>query len=72
MPVPSTNLKRNLGNTDDSFCNWVQLKTVNVSFFSDVGELTAARASPYLNALSKNFSIDPLIRGEYSTSNPSS
>src|SRR5258706_2968516 len=31
MPVASTNLKRDLGNTKDSLCNWVQLLDVNFS-----------------------------------------
>ena len=29
MRVASTNLKRDLGNTEDSLCNWVQLSGVN-------------------------------------------
>ena len=29
MPVVSTNLKRDLGNTEGSLCNWVQLSGVN-------------------------------------------
>ena len=29
MPVTSTNLKRDLGNTEHSLCNWVQLSDVN-------------------------------------------
>ena len=29
MPVANTNLKRDLGNTKDSLCNWVQLSGVN-------------------------------------------
>jgi hypothetical protein len=38
----------------------------------DVGELTSAKTTPYLIALSTDFSIDPLISGRYSLSNPSS
>jgi len=30
MPVASTNLKRNLGNTEDSLCDWIQLQGVNI------------------------------------------
>ena len=37
-----------------------------------VGQLTSAKTAPYLIALSTDFSIDPLITGEYSFSNPSS
>ena len=29
MPVESTNLKRDLGDTEDSLCNWVKLSGVN-------------------------------------------
>ena len=29
MPPASTNLKRDLGNTEHSLCNWVQLSGVN-------------------------------------------
>jgi len=29
-PVANTNLKRNLGNTEDSLCDWIQLQGVNV------------------------------------------
>ena len=35
-------------------------------------ELTSAKTAPYLKALSKDFSIIPLISGVYSSSNPSS
>jgi len=46
---------------------------INVLFVSVcVCELTSARAAPYLIALSTDFSIDPLISGEYPSSNPSS
>jgi len=62
--VASTNLKRDARNTEDSLCNWIQLKAVNVLFvFVCVGELTSARAAPYLIALSTDFSINPLISG---------
>jgi hypothetical protein len=30
MPVASTNLKRNLSNTEDSLRDWIQLQSVNV------------------------------------------
>ena len=44
------------------------------SFYVDLHlrELTSAKTVPYLIALSKEFSIDPLISGAYSASNPSS
>ena len=72
-PVASTNLKRDSGNTKDSLCNWVQLPDVNsCSFFVDVGRPTPAKTAPYCIALSTAFSIDPLISGEYPSSNPSS
>ena len=35
-------------------------------------QLTSAKTAPYLIALSTDFSVDPLISGEYSFSNPSS
>ena len=35
-------------------------------------ELTSAKTAPYLIALFAYFSVDPLISGEYSFSNPSS
>src|SRR5258706_4954131 len=38
----------------------------------NMGQLTSAKAAPYLIVLSTDFSIDPLISGEYSCSNPSS
>ena len=38
----------------------------------DMGELTPAKAAPYLIALSKDLSTDPLINGVYPSSNPSS
>ena len=37
-----------------------------------VGELTCAKTAPYLIALSTDFSTNPLINGEYLSSNPSS
>jgi hypothetical protein len=37
-----------------------------------MGELTSAKAAPYLITLSTDFSVDPLIIGEYTSSNPSS
>ena len=38
----------------------------------DVRELTSAKTVPYLIALSNDFSVDTLISGRYSFSNPSS
>jgi hypothetical protein len=76
MPVASTNLKRDISNTEDSLCNRIQLKCVNVlclvRLLVDVAELTSAKAAPNLSALSTDFSIEPLISGEYFPSNPSS
>ena len=37
-----------------------------------MGQLTSAKAAPYEIVLSMDLSIDPLISGEYSFSNPSS
>jgi len=37
-----------------------------------MGEQTSAKTAPYLIVMSTDFSIDPLISGEYSLSNPSS
>ncbi|SRR5258706_8100297 len=37
-----------------------------------MSELTSAKTAPYLIALSTDFSVDPLISGVYSVSNPSS
>jgi hypothetical protein len=76
MPVASTNLKRDISNTEDSLCNRIQLKCVNVlclvRLLVDVAELTSAKAAPNLSALSTDLSIEPLISGEYFPSNPSS
>jgi hypothetical protein len=76
MPVASTNLKRDTSNTEDSFCNWIQLKCVNVlchvRFRVDVAELTSAKTAPILSALSTDLSTDPLISGEYFSSKSSS
>jgi len=33
-PVANTNLKRNLGNTKDSICDWVQLQGVSILLVS--------------------------------------
>jgi len=33
-PVASTNPKRNVGNTEDGLCDWIQLQGVNVLLFS--------------------------------------
>ena len=38
----------------------------------EMGQLTSAKTAPYLIALSTDFSIDLLISGGYSLSNPSS
>ncbi len=42
------------------------------SFYVNMGRLTSAKTAPYLMALSTVVSIDPLISGEYPSSNPSS
>ena len=72
MLVASTNLKCDLGNTEDSLCNWVQLSGVNFFLVLKVGHPTSAKTAPYLIALSMDFSVDLLINGVYSFSNPSS
>jgi len=33
-PVANTNVKRNLGNTKDSLCDWIQLQGVSVLLVS--------------------------------------
>ena len=38
----------------------------------NIGQLTSAKTAAYLIVLSTDFSIDPLISGEYFSSNPSS
>ena len=63
MAVASTNLKRDAGNTEESFCEWIQLKDVNVASFHMV-VLTSAYTAPYLIALSSTLSVDPLMSGE--------
>ena len=69
----STNLKHDTGNTKNCLCNRVQLPGINSRlFFVNGRELTSAKTAPYLIALSTDFSIDPIISGEYSLSNPSS
>ena len=45
---------------------------ISCSFHVEVGQPTSAKTAPYLIALSTDFSIDPLIIGAYSFSNPSS
>ena len=73
MPVASTNLKRDVGNTENSLCNRDQLSGINISLvLVNVGQLTSAKTAPYFIALSTDFSIDPLIIGVYPFSNPSS
>ena len=42
------------------------------SFYVNMGRLTSAKIAPYFITLSTDFSVDPLISGEYSFSNPSS
>ncbi len=42
------------------------------SFYVHAGQLTSAKTAPSLNALSIAFSVDSLIIGAYSSSNPSS
>jgi len=46
--------------------------SISCAFSVDVRELTPVKAAPYLIALSTDFSIDPLISGEYPSNNPSS
>ena len=42
------------------------------SFYVNMEQLTSAKTAPHLIALSTDFSVDPLISGEYFFSNPSS
>src|SRR5258706_853951 len=46
--------------------------SISCSFHVEVGQPTSAMTAPYLITLSRDFSIDPLIIGVYSFSNPSS
>ena len=46
--------------------------SIYCSFHLETGQPTPAKTAPYLIALSTDFSIDPLINGVYSFSNPSS
>jgi len=64
MPVASTNLKRDFGNTEGSLCYGIQLKGVKSLLVSLYRELTSANAAPYLMAFSKTLSVDSLISGE--------
>ena len=59
----STNLKRDFGNTERSFCDVVQLKGVK-ALQVHMGELTSANADPNLKTFSKVFSVDLFISGE--------
>ena len=43
MPMASTNLKRDLGNTEDSLCNWVQLSGVKLPLVQDGKRTTYLR-----------------------------
>ena len=73
MPPARTYLKRDASNTEDSLCNWVQLGgVIALLVLYGLGQLTSANTAPYLIALSIALSIDPLIIGAYSSSNPSS
>jgi hypothetical protein len=55
----STNLKRNVGNSEDSLCDWVQLLGVNALLLSRLETRTSANTAPYLIALSTALSVDP-------------
>ena len=46
--------------------------SISCLFHVEVEQPTSAKTAPYLIALSTDFSIDPLIIGVYSLSNPSS
>jgi hypothetical protein len=47
--VASTNLKRNVGNTEDSLCDWVQLQVVNACY-SPRGNTDLCEYSPIFNS----------------------
>ena len=70
MPVVSTNLKHDPGNTEDSLCNWVQLLDVNFLLIPYGSH--AANTVPYLIALSTDHPINLFITSAYSFSSPSS
>ena len=73
MPVARTNLKRDTGNTEDSLRNRVQLTGVScLLVLRGCGRPTSAKTAPYFITLPTDFSNDPLISGEYPSSNPSS
>ena len=73
IQVTSTNFKSDAGNTKGCLCNWIQLQGINfLLVLCEARELTSAKTAPYLIALSTDFSVDPLISGEYSFSSPSS
>jgi len=50
MPVASTNLKRNFGNTKDSLCDWIQLQGVNVLLVS-MRKTNLSEYSPIFNCV---------------------
>ena len=68
MPVvESTNLNSDAGESEDSLCNWIKLKGVNVLLVpNDMGEPTSANTAPNLIFLSITLSVVPVISGEYS------
>ena len=71
IPVASTNLKCDTGNTENSLCNRVQLTGVNLWLVS-IWKLTSANTAPYLIPFSTALSVGPLISGEYPFNNSSS
>ena len=48
MPVASTNLKRDLGNTKDSLRNWVQLSAVNLLLVPCGSDKLPPRRQPHI------------------------
>jgi hypothetical protein len=62
-PVESTNLKCDVGNTEDSLCDRIELSDVNILLVPIQAELTSANTAPSLIPFSKFLSVDLLISG---------
>jgi len=62
-PVESTNLKCDFGNTEDSLCDRIELRGVNVLLVPERTELTSANTAPSRIPFSKVLSIVLLISG---------
>ena len=71
-PAADTNLKRDSGKTEDNLCDRIQLEDVNLSLVGIWGNLTSAKAAPYLIALSTILSVNVSIIVECPFNNISS